>query len=409
MKKYQGILALAAAFMVLVGFQACSPASGDSAGSEYMPDMGHSIAYEANTYGYYYQNTWDPQSEESTNSGKSRYELTLHNKPVQGTVPRGYAGALNASGKDYANKIKVLRGETTTNAIAVPVNGSVPYYIPNTEEGRTYAYTAEELRMNPYPITEDGLAKGKELYEIYCGICHGNKGDGNGWLVDEANSNVKYPAQPTSYLTDDLINAENGRYYHAIQYGKGVMGGYTDKLSYEERWQVIHYIRSLQAKEKKLNYNMYDNTLNAWAVPFVDTDMAVDLDKSELARDFGKAVRTETAAAKFDLNNVFFDTGSANLKVESKLELNILAEILKKYETATIEVAGHTDNVGNPDSNLSLSDARANSVKNYLIAKGITANRLQAVGYGESNPVANNATETGRAKNRRTEFSILSR
>jgi hypothetical protein len=79
--------------------------------------------------------------------------------------------------------------------------------------------------------------------------------------VDEANTNAKYPAAPANFLQDTFYKSSNGRFYHAIMYGKNVMGGYTDKLSYEERWQVIHYIHSLMAKEKKLEYSATANTM----------------------------------------------------------------------------------------------------------------------------------------------------
>ena len=69
-----------------------------------------------------------------------------------------------------------------------------------------------------------------------------------------ANADTKYPAQPKNLLMDDLLQAGDGRIYFAIMYGLNMMGGYSDKLSYEERWQVIHYIRSLQAKSKNLPY-----------------------------------------------------------------------------------------------------------------------------------------------------------
>ena len=70
---------------------------------------------------------------------------------------------------------------------------------------------------------------------------------GLGYLVREDGG--VYPAQPANFLLEEFVQASEGRYYHSIMYGKNVMGGYADKLSYEERWQVIHYIRSLQAKE----------------------------------------------------------------------------------------------------------------------------------------------------------------
>ena len=249
-KKYLFALVLAALLA------ACSPSDGNFTGSEYMPDMAHSIAYEANVYTHYGLNTWD---EASTVDLK---KLSNPGEPVVGTVPRGYAGS-RFSADDTAREemMATLRGENSTNAIAVPVNGSVPYYYGDTEEERTRA--TAELINNPFPITEDGLAKGKELYTTFCGICHGEKGDGLGYLYnEEANPNAKYPAAPANLIAGDLLTASNGRYYHAIMYGKNVMGAYKDKISYEERWQVIHYIRSLQAKETKTEYSAELNTLN---------------------------------------------------------------------------------------------------------------------------------------------------
>jgi mono/diheme cytochrome c family protein len=184
--------------------------------------------------------------------------------PVAGTIPRGYSGVHYAPTTTARNGVlSNLNGEGAIQAISVPINGSVPYYYDNTEEERTRAM--EEIIYNPYPISDEGIAKAKDLYNIYCGICHGEKGDGNGYLVREDGG--VYPAAPANLLTDDFISASNGRYYHAIMYGKNVMGGYADKLSYEERWQVIHYIRSLQAKEKKLVYNEKENTLNDIDMP----------------------------------------------------------------------------------------------------------------------------------------------
>ncbi len=225
-----------------LSFTACSGPEGNNPGYEYMPDMAHSVAYEANVYNEYYLNTWDVESV------KNLKELSNPRLPVSGTIPRGYAG--HASDNE--------------NSVSVPANGSVPYYYANTDAERTRA--SNEISKNPFPITTAGIAKGGELYDIYCAICHGKKGDGNGWLVDEANINAKYPAAPANFLLDTFYNSSNGRYYHAIIYGKGVMGGYTDKLSFEERWQVIHYIHSLQAKEKKLVYSEANNTYTSAAL-----------------------------------------------------------------------------------------------------------------------------------------------
>jgi outer membrane protein OmpA-like peptidoglycan-associated protein len=107
------------------------------------------------------------------------------------------------------------------------------------------------------------------------------------------------------------------------------------------------------------------------------------------------------------LKNVFFAFNKWDLLPESYPELNKVAEFLKDNPTVEIELAGHTDNVGSDDYNLELSDKRANSVKAYLIAQGISESRLRAKGYGESRPVAPNEYDWGREKNRRVEFTIL--
>ncbi|NBC07939.1 MAG: c-type cytochrome [Bacteroidetes bacterium] len=249
---------IAFAIVAVIILHACAPAEGDFPGSEYMPDMGHSVAQEANIHNYYYYNTWDSASVIKLK------DLSSPGLPVEGTMPRGYAGTFFAEmaegGPDSDEVMAQHNGVKGVNNIAVPVNGHVPYYYKDTEPERQRA--TAELIDNPYPITEDGLARGEDLYNKFCGICHGEKGNGVGYLVSEENPNVAYPAQPANFLLGDLLTASNGRYYHAIMYGKNVMGGYADKMNYEERWQVIHWIRHLQAKDQGAEYTAETNTLN---------------------------------------------------------------------------------------------------------------------------------------------------
>jgi OmpA-OmpF porin, OOP family len=106
------------------------------------------------------------------------------------------------------------------------------------------------------------------------------------------------------------------------------------------------------------------------------------------------------------MNNIFFETGKSELKSESNAELDRLVESLKTSQTMELLIAGHTDNVGNDNSNKALSDARAKAVKTYLVSKGIKSDRLKTSGFGKSKPVATNDTEEGRQLNRRVEFTI---
>jgi len=215
------------AIAIILMMQSCQQPGGDTTGSEFMPDMGHSIAYEANYYNYYYNNTWGSQED--------YYKFAQPKEPVKGTVPR-----------------------QSSHSISIPkAPGSQPYYYADTEEERTRAIA--EVIDNPYAITDEGLTRGKDLYNTFCAICHGEKGDGNGYLARDGGV---YPVAPAQLINEEFTASSNGRFYHSIMYGKNLMGSYKDKISYEERWQVIHYIRSLQAKENKLEYNQFSNTLN---------------------------------------------------------------------------------------------------------------------------------------------------
>lgn len=107
------------------------------------------------------------------------------------------------------------------------------------------------------------------------------------------------------------------------------------------------------------------------------------------------------------LNNIFFDFAKATLREESFNELDRTLPYFDKFPNLKIRISGHTDHVGSDAANLKLSDDRAASVRDYLISQGIDAMSIEAVGFGESEPVASNDTEEGRQQNRRVEFTIL--
>ena len=110
---------------------------------------------------------------------------------------------------------------------------------------------------------------------------------------------------------------------------------------------------------------------------------------------------------KIVLKNVFFDTDKSSLKAESQTELNRLVLLMQQNPKMKIEVGGHTDNVGNKEHNLTLSQNRAKAVFDFLVEKGVSAERMSYQGYGLEKPIATNDTEEGRALNRRTEFTIV--
>ncbi|GAL67643.1 DUF5723 family protein [Jejuia pallidilutea] len=104
---------------------------------------------------------------------------------------------------------------------------------------------------------------------------------------------------------------------------------------------------------------------------------------------------------------ILFDSGTAMIKPESNTILMEIVQILKTYPSAGFTIEGHTDSTGGEDLNRELSEARANSVKDFLVKNGIDANRLLTVGYGESKPIFSNITNYGRARNRRVEINLI--
>lgn len=174
--------------VVLISFASCRKNSRPN--YEYMPNMYSPVGYE--TY----------QESSAFANGK---EGQL---PVDGTIPRGFT----------------------------------PFEIENTNDG--YLLAKETLK-SPIDSMKVDLAQGKELYDIYCGICHGNKGKGQGKLVKrEKILGVPSYADAGRAITEGSI-------YHTIYYGKNAMGSYANQLNEEERWQVVAYVLKLKADLEK--------------------------------------------------------------------------------------------------------------------------------------------------------------
>lgn len=104
------------------------------------------------------------------------------------------------------------------------------------------------------------------------------------------------------------------------------------------------------------------------------------------------------------LNGILFDTGKDTIKAESEPQLQEILQLLKANPALRLSIDGHTDNAGNAAANLALSKRRAESVRGWLVAKGVAATRLTAQGFGDTKPVADNRTDDGRARNRRVEL-----
>ena len=134
--------------------------------------------------------------------------------------------------------------------------------------------------------------------------------------------------------------------------------------------------------------------------------MPVDQPFDRKVLDF-ELMPTEVGAS-LEFKNVYFDFGKSDLLDESKLEIDRVATFLSKSTKTTLEIAGHTDDVGTPEANQKLSEERAQAVVTYLVSRGVTAGRLKAVGYGKTKPLSKARTEEARARNRRVEMIVTS-
>jgi mono/diheme cytochrome c family protein len=162
---------------------------GSETGRAYMPDMAYSRAYE-----FYSTNTFFASG------------ITAQ-KPVEGAVARGMLLP------DHIGEFD------TTAALANKCN----------------------FELNMANVTEGG-----RLYQIHCGVCHGNNLDGNGPLYNGGEG--KYPAKPANFKDAAYLNMPVGKMYHAIMYGKNLMGSYASQLDARQRWMVLSYIKKVQSE-----------------------------------------------------------------------------------------------------------------------------------------------------------------
>jgi len=150
--------------------------------------------------------------------------------------------------------------------------------------------------------------------------------------------------------------------------------------------------------------------------PWPDRDGDGVFDKDDLCPDIPGVVANKgcpevTEAVRKTLNDyaktILFDTGKSTIKERSAEVLQNIVAILEEYSFARFSIDGHTDSVGSASLNQKLSEERAYSVMNYLIENGIASNRLEAAGYGEDRPLADNGTTSGRKTNRRVEINLI--
>lgn len=153
----------------------------------------------------------------------------------------------------------------------------------------------------------------------------------------------------------------------------------------------------------------YAFNVNRKGYLFFSENFPLSKEQGDTAFNIDIPLQPIEAGAAIVLKNIFFDLNKYELRPESQVELDQVVQLLKENPTTKIQINGHTDNTGKQTDNMILSDHRARAVTTFLIARGIPAARLSSKGWGDTKPIADNTTEEGRARNRRTELSIISR
>lgn len=204
-----------------------------------------------------------------------------------------------------------------------------------------------------------------------------------------------------SYVKAKVTDANTGTPLAAqfeiidVETGKVVISNSTDK-KYGEFLACLPAGKNYMLNVNKETYLFYSDYFECKTA-----------NEKQNAFELNIKLQQPKAGEKVVLKNIFFDINRYDLKPESSSELMKLVSFLKSQPTLRIEVSGHTDNTGDKKANVILSEQRAKSVVNFLLEKGIPAARMTYKGYGDSQPLISNDTEEGKAKNRRTQFSIL--
>ena len=210
---------------------------------------------------------------------------------------------------------------------------------------------------------------------------------------------LKYSANPIVFVEGNTVNAENKSavktQFVAINLSNG------DTVFAQQTADDGYFYLTLKADE---NYAFIADAQGF--MPFSEnysfnSGTALDPVKQDVE------LTPIAVGKKVVLNNIFFETGAYNLQPESHYELDEVVRFLTNNPGLRIEIGGHTDSIGEYNDNLRLSQNRAKAVVDFMVSRGIDSSRLVSKGYADTEPVADNGTESGRAKNRRTELKII--
>jgi outer membrane protein OmpA-like peptidoglycan-associated protein/mono/diheme cytochrome c family protein len=343
--------------LLVAGLTSCT-SKGNRTGIEYAPQMYISDAYEPFSQAQEY--TYNP-------NGMS---MRL---PVHGTIARGQA--------------------------------SYMYPHPNSAEG----YEASASYTSWVTKAKEDIQEGERLYNIYCWSCHGKKGKNDGPIFKS--KKMPGPSWP-GYESEYIQNLPEGKIYHTITYGKGLMGSHAAMLSPEERWKVIHYVKYLSLgdafefdtesnADELAGRGTYGKSYGSETGNETSSTTGFSGTKADLPGDDAAMILTATSKIMFKgLPN------RKELKASSYEHLDNIAGYLKAHPELKTNVVGHTGLTLTEEGAENLGYDRAQTVMNYLVSKGVNANNLRIKSVGNEEMDGSSTTAEGRQANRKVELEI---
>jgi outer membrane protein OmpA-like peptidoglycan-associated protein len=254
-----------------------------------------------------------------------------------------------------------------------------------------------------YPINDDkdqlGIVVSSDGEVAYFGA---NKLNGEkGWDVYEFRMPEKARPERVAIVKGDVKTEEGGAPQNAEVEIKYVQSGSSEKVKVNNDDGTYAAVVKMNKREDVvLQVKGEDVAFNSRVISRKEDTAPPVVLKLEME------TQTVSEGKPFIINDIYYATARAEIESSSLLTLDLFAQYLIEHPSMEIEIRGHTDNVGNEKANLALSKERAFEVLTYLTSKGVDGNRMTYEGFGPSRPVADNSTEEGRAKNRRTEFVI---
>ncbi|MBR3947573.1 MAG: OmpA family protein, partial [Bacteroidales bacterium] len=246
-------------------------------------------------------------------------------------------------------------------------------FVVNTQGTKAYFASNKLNGKGGWDIYAIDLYKEARPEKVF--LVKGQLVDDNGYALSDAKLEVKNTR--TEEVSEGVVDAETGHYAVAV----------TAKNENDDFLMVV----------KKEDYS-FSSTLIEPTEETFEKPIEVNFEVKPI--EAGKSVQ---------INDIYYATASYEINQKSYAVLNEFAEFLKSNPTVKVEIRGHTDNIGSAQTNITLSNRRAQAVYDYLLSKGVPKTNVSYKGYGPNMPIADNRTEAGRAKNRRTEFYILSK